>query len=31
VPPQYRILMSEYQQFSILRQAAAEHQDDQAE
>jgi len=31
VPPQYRILMPEHQQLSILRQVAAEHQDGQAE
>ena len=31
VPPQYRILMPEHQQFGILRQVAAEHQDGQAE
>ena len=31
VPPQYRVLMPEYQQLSILRQVAAEHQDGRAE
>ena len=31
VPPQDRVLMPEYQQLSILRQVAAEHQDGQAE
>jgi hypothetical protein len=31
VPAQYRVLMSEYQQLSTLRQVAAEHQDRQAE
>jgi len=31
VPPQYRVLMPENQQLSILRQVAAEHQDSQAE
>jgi hypothetical protein len=31
VPPQYRILMPEHQQLSILRQVTAEHQDGQAE
>ena len=31
VPPQYRVLMPEHQQLSILRPVAAEHQDSQAE
>jgi hypothetical protein len=31
VPAQYRVLVPEYQQLSILRQVAAEHQDRQAE
>ena len=31
VPPQYRVLMPEHQQLSILRQATAEHQHGQAE
>jgi len=31
VPPQYRVLMPERQQLSILRQVTAEHQDGQAE
>ena len=31
VPPQYRVLMPEHQQLSILRQVTAEHQDGQAE
>jgi hypothetical protein len=31
LPPQYRVLMPEHQQLSILRQATVEHQDDQAE
>ena len=31
VPPQYRVLMPENQQLSILRQLTAERQDDQAE
>jgi hypothetical protein len=31
VPPQYRVLMPEHQQLSILRQVAAERQDGQAE
>jgi hypothetical protein len=31
VPPQYRVLMPQHQQLSILRQVTAEHQDGQAE
>jgi hypothetical protein len=31
VPPQYRVLMPEHQQLSILRPVTAEHQDGQAE
>jgi hypothetical protein len=31
MPPQYRVLMPENQQLSILRQLTAERQDDQAE
>jgi hypothetical protein len=31
VPPQYRVLMPEHQQFSILRRVTAERQDGQAE
>jgi hypothetical protein len=31
MPTQYRILMPQYQQLSILRQVTAEHQDSQAE
>jgi hypothetical protein len=31
VPPQYRVLMPDHQQLSILRQVTAEHQDGQAE
>ncbi len=31
VPPQYRVLMPEHEQLSILRQVAAERQDGQAE
>src|SRR6266700_6604078 len=31
VPPQYRVLVPEHQQLSILRQVTAEHQDGQAE
>jgi hypothetical protein len=31
LPPQYRVLMPEHQQLSILRQVTAEHQDGQAE
>lgn len=31
VPPQYRVLMPEHQQFGFLRQVTAEHQDGQAE
>jgi hypothetical protein len=31
MPPQYRVLMPEHQQFSILRQVTAERQHGQAE
>ena len=31
LPPQYRVLMPEHQQLSILRQVTAEHQDGQPE
>jgi hypothetical protein len=31
MPPQYRVLMPEHRQLSILRQVTAEHHDGQAE